>query len=168
MGVDPEDFRKTLSRFASGVTIVTVATEDALHGMTASSFASVSLDPPLILVVLDKTSQTRELVTQRKAFAVNILGADQETLSRAFARSGHKPFDELTYHLNPEGIPLLDGAIAWIECTVSRIVDGGDHDIVIGAVRRCDARPGTPLIYYEKAYRSLAHPETALKRAEEM
>ncbi|MFN2595169.1 MAG: flavin reductase family protein [Actinomycetota bacterium] len=164
----PEDFRAALSRFASGVTIVTVATEESLHGMTASSFASVSLEPPLILVVLDKTSHTRELVATQRVFAVNILGADQETLSRAFARSGNKPFDELTYKLSAEGIPLLDGAIAWLECDVSDIIDAGDHDIVIGAVNRCETRSGTPLIYYEKAYRSLAHPETALEPAEEI
>ncbi|MDQ3878462.1 MAG: flavin reductase family protein [Actinomycetota bacterium] len=166
MTVAPEAFREALSKFASGVTIVTVAVEDALHGMTASSFASVSLDPPLILVVLDKTSHTRELVRRRQAFAVNVLGADQETVSRAFARSGHKPFDELTFRLNEEGIPLLDGAIAWIECRVFDIVDGGDHDIVIGDVRSCATQPGTPLIYYERAYRSLAHPETELERTD--
>lgn len=167
MGVTPEEFRKALSRFASGVTIVTVATDDAMHGMTASSFASVSLEPPLILVVLDKSSHTRELVMHRRAFAVNVLGADQETISRAFARSGHKPFDELTYHLS-DGLPLLDGAIAWIECSIFRVVDGGDHDIVIGEVTNCSTREGTPLIYYERAYRSLAHPETELEHAEEL
>lgn len=168
MGATAEEFRTALSRFASGVTVVTVAIDQALHGMTASSFASVSLDPPLVLVALDKSSHTRTLVARRRAFAVNILGADQETLSRAFAQSGHKPFDDLTYRLSADGLPLLDGAIAWLECTVDQTIDAGDHDIVIGAVQRCETRGGTPLIYYERAYRSLAHPETALEPAEEL
>lgn len=153
MTVSPEDFRTALSRFASGVTVVTVGSEGMLHGMTASSFASVSLDPPRILVCLDKSSRTRSLLSD--SFAVNILSADQEDISRSFAHAGDKPFGSLSHELGGRGAPLIHGALAWIECTTSSIVDGGDHDIVIGDVVGCSSVDGAPLVYFEREYRGL-------------
>ena len=155
MPVTPEDFRNALSRFASGVTIVTVSSDGELHGMTASAFASVSLDPPRILVSLDKTSRTRSMLAEIGSFAVNILSGGQESISRSFAVSGPKPFDTLSHKLGENGAPLLDGAIAWMECSVVQIVDGGDHDIVIGDVTASVAADGDPLIYFNRTYRSL-------------
>jgi flavin reductase (DIM6/NTAB) family NADH-FMN oxidoreductase RutF len=151
--VDPEEFKAALGRFASGVTVVTVAAEPTLHGMTASSFASVSLEPPRVLVCLDKSSRTRGLLAG--AFAVNILSADQQEIARAFAHAGDKPFGSLSYELGDNGAPLLHGAIAWIECSTSSVVDGGDHDIVVGDVTACRSGSGSPLIYYIRDYREL-------------
>lgn len=157
--VSPDDFRRALRKFASGVTIVTVSVDGELHGATASSFASVSLDPPLILVCLDKTSHTRELLLRKGAFAVNVLGADQADVARAFSVRGLKPFDKLPHHVGSLGAPLFDDSIAWIECKTDRVVDAGDHDIVIGEVTACDATNRMPLLYYEGDYRSLEeHP----------
>lgn len=155
MTVDPIEFRQALSRFASGVTVVTVAAEGELHGMTASSFASVSLDPPRILVCLDKSSRTRSLLNESSSFAVNVLSAEQEPISRAFASAGPKPFGSLPHKQGDNGAPLLDGALSWIECTCIEIVDGGDHDIVIGDVTACSSADGDPLIYFARGYRSL-------------
>lgn len=155
MTVDPDEFRDALSKFASGVTVVTVAAGNSFHGMTASSFASVSLSPPRVLVCLDKTSRTRALLSEPGCFAVNVLGSGQEAISRAFAASGLKPFDATPHRPGKNGAPLLEGAIAWIECNVSSIVDGGDHDIVVGDVTRCETAGGEPLIYHERRYRSL-------------
>lgn len=152
--IDPDDFREALSRFASGVTVVTVAGEGTLHGMTASSFASVSLDPPRVVVCLDKSSRTRALLSD--TFAINILRADQEDVSRAFAGAGEKPFGRLSHGFGVSGAPLLDGCIAWIECETSSIVDGGDHDMIVGNVIACRAEQGQPLLYFDRAYRSLA------------
>lgn len=154
MTVKPDDFRRALKRFASGITVVTVGS-DELHGMTASSFASVSLDPPLVLVCLDKTSRTRELMLEKGSFAVNVLSAEQEEVSRSFSKRGTKPFTELPHHLGVDGHPLLDDAIAWIECNVHQVVEGGDHDIVIGEVTACNAGAGNPLIYFDQGYRGL-------------
>ena len=154
MTVRPDDFRRALKRFASGITVVTVGGDEP-HGMTASSFASVSLDPPLVLVCLDKTSRTRELILEKGSFAVNVLSADQESVSRSFSRRGTKPFADLPHHSGVDGHPLLDGAIAWIECNVHQVVEGGDHDIVIGEVTACDAGAGSPLIYFDQGYRGL-------------
>lgn len=153
MNLDPAEFKAVLGRFASGVTVVTVASEGTLHGMTASSFASVSLDPPRVLVCLSKSSRTRALLAD--TFAVNVLSADQESISRAFAHTGDKPFDTLDHEIGVSGAPLIRGALAWIECATSSIVDGGDHDIIVGDVTGCTAAEGQPLVYYARSYRTL-------------
>ena len=153
MTPDPAEFRASLSRFASGVTVVTVGSGGGLHGMTASSFASVSLEPPRVLVCLDKSSRTRALLSD--TFAVNVLSSDQEEISRAFAHAGDKPFHDYEHKIGSSGAPLLHGAIAWIECRTSSIVDGGDHDIIVGDVTGCTSADGDPLIYYARGYRSL-------------
>lgn len=155
MPVDPESFRRALRRFATGVTVVTVDHDGELHGMTASSFASVSLDPPLILVCLDRTSRTRALILEKGTFGVNILADDQESVSRSFSRRGTKPFNELPHSRGDTGDPLLDGAIAWIECRLEEMVPAGDHDIFVGEVLACGDRDGTPLLYYDQSYGSL-------------
>ena len=155
MPVATESFRQALSRFASGVTVVTVAAGDELHGMTASAFASVSLQPPRILVCLDKSSRTRALLAEVRDFAVSVLGANQEEISRAFANTGPKPFESSNHKRGENGAPLLDGALAWLECSVAEIIDGGDHDIVLGNVTACTSAEGNPLIYFDRRYRSL-------------
>jgi flavin reductase (DIM6/NTAB) family NADH-FMN oxidoreductase RutF len=158
MPVEPESFRRALRRFATGVTVVTVDYDGELHGMTASSFASVSLEPPLILVCLDETSRTRALILEKGSFAVNILAGDQESVSRSFSKRGTKPFGELGHHAGAMGDPLLDGAIAWIECRLEEMVPAGDHDIFVGEVLACGDRDGTPLLYYDQAYGALKGP----------
>jgi flavin reductase len=155
--VSPEDFRRALGRFASGVTVVTVHHEHP-HGMTASAFASVSLEPPLVLVCLDHTSHTRSLLLEKRSFAINVLSAAQEDVSRAFSKRGTKPFDELRHHNGETGNPLLDDALAWLECNVHEVVTMGDHDIVVGEVVCADARDGEPLLYFDQGYRALRDP----------
>jgi flavin reductase (DIM6/NTAB) family NADH-FMN oxidoreductase RutF len=155
MPVSEDEFKRALRKFASGVTVVTVAVDGRLHGMTASSFASVSVNPPLILVCLDKASHTRSLMTKDGPFAVNVLGAGQEEVSRAFAERGVKPFDALGHRVGRLGSPLLDGAIAWLECRTTQVVDGGDHDVIIGEVLASELADGAPLVYYDQGYRSL-------------
>ncbi len=155
MIVDADSFRRALRRFASGVTVVTVSHDGELHGMTASSFASVSLEPPLILVCLDKSSRTRALILEKGTFAVNVLADDQEEVSRSFSKRGVKPFNELAHHPGLNDDPLLDGAIAWLECRLDQMVEAGDHDIFVGEVLASDDRAGAPLLYYDQTYRSL-------------
>ncbi len=155
MRVSAGEFRNALRKFASGVTIVTVAGDGELHGMTASSFASVSLDPPLVLVCLDKSSRTRALIAQTGAFAVNVLRSDQEETSRAFARSGVKPFASIAHRAGSSGAPLLDDAIAVLECSTYQVFEAGDHDVVLGEVRTAATPGGDPLVYFDGAYRSL-------------
>ena len=135
---------------------MTVTAGDGVpHGMTASSFASVSLEPPLILVCLAKSSRTRELVLETRTFAVNILASGQQEIARAFAERGTKPFATLSYRSGANTAPLLDGTIGWLECSTHEVLKAGDHDIVVGRVSACGTAPGDPLVYYERAYRSL-------------
>lgn len=155
MAVSPDAFRSALRKFASGVTIVTVAAGAELHGMTASSFASVSLSPPLILVCLDKSSRTRSLVAQTGSFAVNVLRSDQQEASRAFALPGTKPFATIAHRLGDNGAPVLEDAIAVLECSTYRVFEAGDHEVVLGEVTAAAAGGGDPLLYYDGAYRSL-------------
>ena len=156
MPVSADDFRAALRRFASGVTVVTVAIGDHLHGMTASSFASVSLEPPLVLVCLSKTSRTRAMIEEKGSFAVNILSEGQAEVARVFARAGVKPFDELPHTRGSDGEPLLDDAIACIECRTNKITAAGDHDVLFGEVMACTTRGGAPLLYYDQTYRGFS------------
>jgi flavin reductase (DIM6/NTAB) family NADH-FMN oxidoreductase RutF len=155
MAVGPEDYRQALRRFASGITVVTVTNGSELHGMTASSFAAVSLTPPMVLVSLEKGSHTRSLVMSSRKFAVNVLADNQEEVARAFSLAGHKPFEDLKFKPGQNGAPLLEGALAWIECDIHTTVDAGDHDVVIANVDHCEARDGSPLVYFNRNYRSL-------------
>lgn len=155
MSVSPEQYKEALSRFASGVTVVTVAGPDSQHGMTASAFAAASLDPPRVLVCLDKSSRTNELLAGIGRFAVNVLATGQEDLARGFARAGVKPFQDIGYSTGESGAALLNGTIGWIECSLFERIDAGDHHVVIGDVTGCGSHPGEPLVYFARDYRAL-------------
>ncbi len=160
MTVSPEAYRDAARLYASGVTIVLVAVDEIVHGLTATAFAALSLDPPRVLVCLEKTARTRAYVERAQTFVVNVLAADLEPAARAFARAGEKSFDGLAHHTGETGAPLLDGAVAWFECTVESTIDGGDHDVVIGDVVACGARGGTPLLYFDRTYRPFEGAQT--------
>ena len=154
--VAPDPFRETLKKFATGVTVITTAHDGEMHGLTASSFASVSVDPPLILVVLNTESRTYSLLTRSKSFGVSILGEGAEETAKSFAQKGDKPFTQLGHHLTSGGAPILDEAIAWLECSVEETFAGGTHEIVVGRVEASGTGPGRPLVYFERGYRSLS------------
>ena len=158
MPVAQERFRNALRKFASGTTIVTVERNGEPHGMTASSFASVSLDPPLILVCLDVKSKTRSILQETKWFCVNILAADQEWMAKAFSLPGKKPFDKLEHRPTGNGLPIIGESIAWLECEVRETISAGDHDVVIGAVTDCDADERDPLLHYDRRYSAFRRP----------
>jgi len=156
--VSPEQFRDALGRWASGVTIVTAAAGDRIHGMTVSAFSSVSLDPPLVLVCADKTSNTLEVIEAGGCFAVHVLGAGQEALSNRFAskKDEHRRFEGVEWTPGATGAPLLAGALATLDCRVVAAHDTGDHVIYVGAVESADASDGAPLVYFQAGYRTLA------------
>lgn len=155
MGIGPDEYRETLKNYGSGVTIVTVEVNGTSHGMTASSFASVSLIPPLVLVCLAKNARTHELVLQKKSFAVNVLRAGQEAIAKAFARPGPKTFGESWDLRAADGAPLTSSALARLECSVVDVFEGGDHDIVVAEVLASEWEEGQPLIYFNRHYRSV-------------
>ena len=131
--VDADLFRNLLRRHAAAVVVIT-APGEAPAGFTATSFTSVSLDPPLVAFMPQKTSGTFELLRTATSFCVNVLSADQEKLCRRFATSGADKFDGETWEPAPSGAPVLSDVVAWIDCSYESIVEAGDHYIVIGRV----------------------------------
>jgi flavin reductase (DIM6/NTAB) family NADH-FMN oxidoreductase RutF len=156
MGISPHEFRHILSYFASGVTIVTTREEDGRpSGLTASAFASVSLDPPLVLVCVDRSAQSYPALLACGHFAVNILTSEQEPFSRRFATKRDDKFEGVGYQSGQLGMPVLDGALAVLECRTVYTYAGGDHTIFVGEVEAADAGRGSPLLYYRGQYQQL-------------
>jgi len=156
-GVDPPQFRQLLGRFATGVTVLTARTPAGEPiGMTASSVASVSLDPPLLLVSVDKSHDMHAALERGTHFVLNILSADQEALSRRFAASEPNRFRGVSYRENERGIAVLDGAVAHLECEKRTAVPGGDHTVFFGLVVGGDVTDGRPLLYYRGGYAGLS------------
>ena len=154
--IDQATFRYVLGHFASGVTVITTSADEAYHGITVSSFCSLSLDPPLVLICIDRRVRTHEIIAQAGAFAVNILPEDGESLSRHFASRVEDKFASVAYHLGTTGAPLLDKALATLECRLYAQLPGGDHTIFVGEVVAANARDDTePLLYYRSGYRRL-------------
>lgn len=157
--IDPRTLRTVLGKFATGVVVVTANTPDGTPvGMTMNSFTSVSLDPPLILCCVGRTSQLHPALTTADAFAVNVLRESQKDVSRQFARPGLERFGSLRPLRGASGAPLIEGALAVLECANERVIDAGDHDIVVGRVRKLDTTrdlPAEPLVYFAGGYRSL-------------
>jgi flavin reductase (DIM6/NTAB) family NADH-FMN oxidoreductase RutF len=158
MPVTADEFRAALARWASGVAIVTAAAGDRVHGMTVSSFSSVSLDPPLVLVCADKSSITLELLDAGRVFAVNVLAADQQGLSNRFAskKDEHRRFEGVAWRRGATGAPLLDGTVASLDCRVVAAHDAGDHVIYVGQVESAEVHAGEPLLYHAGIYRVLS------------
>jgi flavin reductase (DIM6/NTAB) family NADH-FMN oxidoreductase RutF len=154
--IDAADFRQLLGRFATGVTVITLrGSDDRPLGMTASSLASVSLRPPLVSVCIDHSADLHDIIVAAPEFVVNILESGQETLSRRFADQCDDRFDGIGYHRTPEGLVLLDGALAYIECERYDQYPGGDHTIILGRVLGGSTRTGRPLLYYRGGYAAL-------------
>ncbi|EYT81862.1 flavin reductase [Streptomyces sp. Tu 6176] len=156
---DAGTHRETLGHFASGVVVVTAHTPSGPVGFTCQSFASLSLDPPLVSFAVSRTSRTWPLIRDTSAFCVNVLAQEQEDLSTAFARSGEDRFRQVSWTPGHRGAPSLDGACAWIGCDLVHEYEGGDHTIVVGRVASLRADPARdPLVFHRGRYRTLAQP----------
>jgi flavin reductase (DIM6/NTAB) family NADH-FMN oxidoreductase RutF len=156
MPIDKQEFRRVLGHFAAGVTVVTTIDEaGAPYGLTATAFTSVSLEPPLILVCVDKKSESHPHFHTSGIFAVNFLAVDHEHLSRRFAVSGGPKFEGLAVQRGATGAPVLSDALGHLECRTVNVVDAGDHTIFLGQVEAADARDGEPLLYFRGAYRKV-------------
>lgn len=143
-----EAFRTYMGHFASGVTVITAMDGDTPVGTTASAFSSLSLDPPMLLVCLNRTSATGEVIHRTKKFAVNILGEEGPDVAMRFARKGGSKFDGVAWGTGPAGMPMLSDALASIECTVVEETQGGTHSVFIADANAGALRNGTPLAYY--------------------
>ena len=153
-------YRDTIGRFATGVTVVTAIGPDGPAGMTTNAVTSLSLDPLLLLVCFERRARTLAAVRVSERFAVNILRADDRELARVFAskRVAREKFESVT-HVESHGVPVLDGALAWIACALRELRPGGDHLIGIGEVIGMGTGElGDPLVYYRGRYRTIADP----------
>jgi flavin reductase (DIM6/NTAB) family NADH-FMN oxidoreductase RutF len=153
MPVPNDEFRAALGRFASGITVVT-SHDDAgnWHGITVSAFSSVSLDPPLVAVCIDRATASHDAIAKSGVFVVNILADDQEILSRHFSSRLADKFDGIAFQPGIDGVPVLSGTLANLECRVTLSHDGGDHTIYLGEVERVRIADGSPLLYYRGGY----------------
>lgn len=157
MPIDQDAFKEALRGWASGVTVVTARAGDKIHGMTVSAFSSVSADPPLVLVCANRGSTTHGIIEEGGVFAVNILAEHQQEVSNLFASSKFEDsrLDRVSWTEGETGAPLIEGALASLECRVANAHHEGSHTIYVGQVEAVRTSDATPLLYYKGGYRSL-------------
>lgn len=151
--IAPERFRKVLGGYPTGVSVITSSDADGNYGMVVGTFTSISLAPPLVGFFADKSSTSWPRIAGTGRFCVNVLGADQLAACRRFAGKHENKFEDHSYSPSPGGLPILDAAIAWIECDISQVTEIGDHLLVVGLVNELDRRENTePLLFFSGSY----------------
>jgi flavin reductase (DIM6/NTAB) family NADH-FMN oxidoreductase RutF len=160
MSVSQVEFRKALGCFATGITVITLDSENEVHGMTANAFTSVSLDPMLVLVCVDQRARTHAHLHAKKRFGVNVLAEHQRAISEYYARSArtHDRAEEeagAVFERTRHGTPVLRGALAYLECRLHSAQDAGDHTIFIAQVEEVVVREGDPLLFFGSKYRKI-------------
>jgi flavin reductase (DIM6/NTAB) family NADH-FMN oxidoreductase RutF len=158
MQLPEHDFRDVMARVPAGVVVVSARAENGYRGLTASSLVSISADPPLVLVGLEREAATRAAVVEGKAFNVSVLTRSQEFIADRFA--GRAPaidprWQDVPHRLGANGIPLIEGCAAWLECRLVEVHPAGDHDICVGEVTAASAGAGDPLILWDRAFWTL-------------
>jgi flavin reductase ActVB len=153
MAISGADFRRVMGSFATGVTVVTTVQPGGTPcGLTANAVASVSLDPPLVLVCVDKGAESYPHFEPAGVFAVNVLGEAQEAISSRFATSGGDKFADVAFRFGEAGAPILEDCLAHLECRIVHAYDGGDHTIYVGRVEGASIGSGRPLLFFRGAY----------------
>jgi flavin reductase (DIM6/NTAB) family NADH-FMN oxidoreductase RutF len=156
MAFDPQELRRVMGCFATGVTVITTRDRHGSpYGLTANAVTSLSLDPPLLIICVDRKAETFLHFYDSKRFVVNVLAEDQEAVSRRFAVSGGDKFDGVSFRLGRLETAILAGAIAHLECRIVATHEGGDHVIHVGEVEHAEWREGQPLLFYRGKYRRL-------------
>jgi 3-hydroxy-9,10-secoandrosta-1,3,5(10)-triene-9,17-dione monooxygenase reductase component len=155
--VDPRHFRTILGSYPTGVSVITSVSKDGERwGLAVGTFTAISLDPPLVGFMPDKRSMSWKQIEKTGAFCVNILSAAQLDMCRRFAVRGGDKFDGISHGHSPGGLPLLDGVLAWVECGIEKVVELGDHVLVVGAVRALEkVSDETPLLFHRGGYHTL-------------
>ncbi|MET9428831.1 flavin reductase family protein [Streptomyces sp. NPDC003036] len=160
--VTSQEFRAAMARFPSGIAVVTTTDGDGTdHGFTASSFTSVSLDPPLVLVCIARSARCHPVFQQVRRFGVSILASGQGTLAQRFASSLDDKFQDVAVTRTDHRTPLIRGALCTLECETNAQYDSGDHTILVGRVTEAVSGDGSPLVWYDRGFHSLAalsHP----------
>lgn len=170
MSATSAEFRKAMGCFGTGVTIITLDDQGTVHGMTANAFSSVSLDPQLVLVCVDRRARTHAHLHAKKRFGINVLAADQRVISEFYSRS---PGDHIAaereagarFERTAHGTPVLQGGLAYLECRLHTVEDAGDHTIFIAEVEDVVVRDGDPLLFYRGKYRQIGGEQAAANKS---
>ena len=156
MAIDAQELRRVMGHFATGVTVITTKDQDgAPNGLTANAFMSLSLDPPLILISVDKRATCYPCFALQSGFTVNFLSEDQEEISRRFATKGIDKFAGLRWQEGTNGAAILGGALGYVECKIVKCYEGGDHTIVVGEILNVHANGERPLLFFKGKYQRL-------------
>ena len=156
MAIAPQELRRVMGHFATGVTVITTKDGGGTpNGLTANAFMSLSLDPPLVVISVDKGATCYACFQLDNGFTVNFLGEDQEEISRRFATKGADKFAGLKWHPGENGAAVLDGAIGHVECKIVQCYEGGDHTIVVGEIVNASATGERPLLFFKGKYQKL-------------
>ena len=156
MAIEAQELRRVMGHFATGVTVITTTDGDgAPQGLTANAFMSLSLNPPLVIISVDKGATCYNCFTLGNGFTINFLSEDQEDVSRRFATKGIDKFADLKWHASSNGAALIDGALAQVECKITACHDGGDHTIVVGEILNAAANGERPLLFFKGKYQKL-------------
>lgn len=155
MPIDDAGFKQAMSRFASGVTVVTTEHEGARYGMTVAAFSSLSLRPPLVLICIEKSVKTHDAIAGARKFGVSVLAHHQAGISGRFASKSDDKFSGIALRAGSIGVPLIEDAICTLECRVQDQLPGGDHSIFVGEVVEATTTEGVPLVYFSSGYREL-------------
>lgn len=165
--LDPREFRRILSHYPTGVCVITALDRDAPVGMVVGSFTSVSLDPMLVAFLPDRKSTTWPRIEAAGQFGVNVLAHNQQPVCRTFASKAEDKFADVPYRLSPWGVPIIEKVVAWIDCELHAVHEGGDHFIALGRVRGLNvdtAHP--PLVFARGEYGTFAAGEAASQSAQ--
>lgn len=154
MAIDPTEFRRVLGHWITGVSVLASRTDTGQPcGLTANAVTSLSLDPPLVLACVDRSANSHDCIHRAGIFTINVLRSDGESIARLFADGDSEGrFDNVSWHPSPGGAPILEDALAWVDCRVRDVHPGGDHTIFIGEVKAAGTSAGDPLIYYRGRY----------------
>jgi 3-hydroxy-9,10-secoandrosta-1,3,5(10)-triene-9,17-dione monooxygenase reductase component len=150
--IEPPRYRHVMGHFASGVAIVTATSPSGPVGLTCQSFFALSMDPPLVAIAPGRSSTSWPRVADVGAFCVNILSNDQESVCRGFAVSGADKFSGIPWSLTPNGSPVLEGVLAWLDCTIEDSYMAGDHHLVVGRVHDLGTGSGDPLLFFRSGF----------------
>lgn len=153
--VGPEAFREALASVCTPVSVVTSHHDGRPHGTTVSAFCSLSLQPPMVLVSLDRASDLLAMVSRSGVFGVNVLSDGQQDLAVSFARKGVDKFDGVEWRLE-RGVPRIAGAATWLVCSLDQLAEGGDHLVAMGLVEHAESGPGDPLLYRHREFGTMA------------
>ena len=156
MSIEPQELRRVMGHFATGVTVITTKDKDGgPNGLTANAFMSLSLNPPLVIISVDKNATCYSCFEIQNGFTVNFLSEDQEEISRRFATKGADKFSGLKWHAGANGAAVIDGALGFVECRITQCHDGGDHTIVVGEIVNVAADGDRPLLFFKGMYQRL-------------